>query len=69
MADPIDIDPTRDDTFAAEGGATRGGDDDTQDTEEPSSIEGTPSGRIMAAREVEQDFPYMDRNTVNNNNN
>ena len=30
MADPIDIDPTRDDTFAAEGGATRGGDDDTQ---------------------------------------
>ena len=127
MADPIDIDPTRDDTGAAEGGATGGGDDDAQDfnlpggptdspeeqrrkwyqrgarpkdpykyervprddkemtefpaeksgllstskdTEETSFIEGTPSGRIMTAaeilatREVEQDFPFMNLNRV-----
>ena len=42
----------------------------SKDAEETSFIEGTPSGRIMtaaeqmAAREVEQDFPYMDHNRV-----
>ena len=42
MADPIDIDPTRDDTGAAEGGAAGGGDDDTQDYNLPGGQTDSP---------------------------
>ena len=42
MADPIDIDPTRDDTGAAEGGAAGGGDDDPQDYNLPGGPTDSP---------------------------
>ena len=44
MADPIDIDPTRDDTGAA-GGARGGGDDDTQDWSLPGGPTEAPDER------------------------
>ena len=42
MADPIDIDPTRDDEGAAKGGATGGGDDDAQDWSLPGGPTDSP---------------------------